>query len=249
MKNPSQDPTKTTPDHKKRSGRGRTAVVGAAAATAALLAACSPGGGSGEATPRETTTTVAEATTTTKAAPTPEEVKTYSDAVEKNSFNERLQEAKVELATEIVDAFNNNEGDSTSNFYEFNDSEYFEAGYGALNVMFNTQTNGSGIGEYGLIAHMKRNPDGTFDPNTVDGIHVYRQVNRTGIEGPGSDRVPVESVVFNYNTMDVQAGGETTLLSDYDTSKAGDQVALIDGGLAKAHEIIQAARAGEPVNL
>lgn len=248
MSNTSQETIQTTVDHKKRAGKARTVVVGAAAATAALLAACSPGGGT-DAAPRETTTTTAEATTTTKAGPTPAEVKAYSDAVEKNKFNERLQEAKVELATEIVEAYENNSGNFKNYFYEFDQSDVFEPGYGAVNVLINSETDGPGTAEYGLIATMKRNADGSFDPSTVDSVHVFKQVNRSGIDGPGQDRVPVEAVIFNYNTADLQVGGETQRLSDYDVVAGGNQIDTLNQRTEVAHNIINSALAGEPVNL
>lgn len=251
-RNPSQDPTQTSANHKKRASNGRTVVVGAAVATAALLAACSPGGGGDEATPRATSAVTAESTTTTNPAPTPEEIKAFSDGVERNKFNDELQKAKKDLGNQIIEMYHNGEGNSSNNFYEFKDDPIFPEGYGALNVFIDVPMEGNGVGEYGLVVMLIRNPDGTLNPDTIDSVSASKIVNNTGLNGSGADRHRRYSVSLDSNYMRVINGDISDNVGDAffvdEVTVEGGQRKILQEAAFAAQTIITDARAHKPIN-
>lgn len=195
-----------------------------------------------------------EGSTTT--APNAADIKAFADATEQNKFRERLEEVERQLAVSIIEAYENGEGNSANNFYSFvnEDGSYdpFEAGTGSVNVHMDAPTNGTGIGEYGLGLRIVRNPDGTFDLGKIGDIHVFEQVNSTGLNGPGADRTQVRSVSFNSDAglFGYEQGSDRFQpdIHQSDVQAGGDSIEQLETAFVAAQEIINNARAGTPIN-
>jgi hypothetical protein len=147
-----------------------------AAAAALTLAACSPQSGDKEpkAIPAPTHPTLVPET----KSMSPKDV----DSVERERKNEELKQ-RAQLTAEnfaerIVETYKTGSGIDKKFIYDEHDGSNV-----AVNVLYNTKTLIAGeYGEYGLVASLKRNSDGSFDTKSVDMISVFENVNITGTE-------------------------------------------------------------------